>query len=346
MLTKESYQYIKHLPKSNQLFKTTVTRKLFSTLENITYTYDRPTITTKNIQYPHMEFIPSHLMKKTKTYNKGIIVSWTVYSTYKIDCKLTLYQKSEKINKNTINLMIYIISFIVSLSDRDRTFAVNIVLLPDKKLFNKKFTPTEINSGLCSSNLTEAEIFVWRKEECIKVLIHELIHGLQLSDIKDTPAILNHYNAKYNINCSRITLDETYTEIWAKIFNCYLVVRLTDDLSTYEHFARLLLAEKTFSMIQSWKIRKYLQDDYKKKKVKKDLNQHTNVVAYYLAISEVFDKLDSFLEFRFRNKNIFYLKNNHTFNNFMISSKFVANKIVTPPLFNKSFRMSAIELKV
>ena len=122
-----------------------------------------------------------------------------------------------KLSDATINLLIYAISFIMSYANRNNKLNINIVLLPDKKIFNNKFTPNEINSGVYSSNIHEGTIYIWRLEECIKVLFHECIPALRFSAIKDSKEILDKYNKKYNCNSDALRIDEAYTEIWSKI---------------------------------------------------------------------------------------------------------------------------------
>lgn len=343
MLTRESIGYYNELQHNLKLIKSNNLKKLFTKLDSVHYDYETPEISlVEDSIYPTMDFIPENLLQKAKKHTNKIVVEWVVNSTKTIDCKLNLYQKGININHSRINLLVYIISYIVSLSDNHRIFTIHLVLLPDKKLFNKKFIPNEINSGVCSYNSEEATVYVYRKEECIKVLIHEIIHGLSFSDIDDTPRVINHYNEKYSIESSRMTLNETYTEIWAKLINCYLIVKLINETPSYREYQRLVSLEKKFSLIQATKIMNHLESLDEKI----DLNHATNPLAYYLAINELFQIIDLFLEFKFKNKNVFYLKKDIMFNNLLLNynQKPRINKFST--LFDKTFRMTAMELKV
>jgi hypothetical protein len=255
--------------------------------------------------------------------------------------------KKKRINRKTLNLLVYAISFIVSLSNADRKLNIHVVLLPDKKLFQKKFTPDEINSGLSSYDSYEGRVLIWRKEECIKVLFHELIHALSFSDIEDTKQIISHYNQKFNLSCTEMNLNETYTEIWAKLLNCYFCTKIIIKKNPYHYFCHLLSVEKEFNSVQAWKINDYLQDEYKKNKIKKNINQYTNVVAYHLVTNEILNNLDKFLNLKFQDKNIFYLTDNTRFNNLMQSfTKLSLSKTKRNTKLYKTFRMTAIELKL
>ena len=153
---------------------------------------------------------------------------------------------------------------------------------------------------------------------------------------------------KYNLNCSNMMIDETYTEIWTKILNCYYISYIVNTqekkFSQYSFFYFLLLIEKKFSLIQASKILNYL-----KKGGNKNINKHTNVAAYYLLTSEVLQNLNDFLKSRFKNKNVFYLKNNNVFIKFL----FNLPKIPTIPIKDyknlksfKTFRMTASEIDI
>jgi len=52
-----------------------------------------------------------------------------------------------------------------------------LVPLEQQKVIKKRFTPENVNSGVCFSN---GGIVIWRREELKKVLIHELVHLLEI----------------------------------------------------------------------------------------------------------------------------------------------------------------------
>lgn len=345
MLTKESLRYLKYI-NIEQPHQSDKLRNLFNLLESNDYDYDEPTIRDSEEKIPDFEkYIATKLKGKLKKYKNTLCISWVVKSKYTINCNLYIHRKTKnKINDKILNLLVYVISFTASLSNKNRNLDIHIVFLPDKKLFLKKFTTNEINSGVTSYDDNSATVLVYRKEECVKVLIHEMIHGLSFSDIDDTEDIINHYNSKYNLDCSKINLNETYTEIWAKVINCYIVTRLSDINEKYKYFCYLLDCEKTFSTIQASKIIKHL----KKQKTKINLNKHTSVVGYYLAINELINNLDKFLDIKMNDNNIFYLNDNNKFNNLMLSFDENDTRLINKfnKVFDKTFRMTAIELKI
>tara|TARA_B100001287_G_C22677618_1_gene528529 strand:+ start:470 stop:1507 length:1038 start_codon:yes stop_codon:yes gene_type:complete len=345
MLTNESFKYLKYL-KIKKPHSSENLRNLFDVFENNNYDYDEPEVSYVSIDIPEFnKYVAPNLLKKFENYKNTTLVKWQVKSSFNIDCNLYVHTKNKKINKKVLNLLVYIISFTASLSNKQRELDIHVVLLPDKKTFLKKFTTNEVNSGVTSYDDNSGTVLVYRREECIKVIIHEMIHALSFSDIDDTESVINHYNNKYNIDCTKINLNETYTEIWAKLINCYLVTKLNSKgKDKYYYFCYLIDCEKMFSSIQASKITKHL----KKVNKKINLSEHTNVVAYYLAINELINNLDKFLKLKMRDNNLFYLQEQSKFDNLMLSFTNNDTRLIEKfnKIFNRTFRMTSVELKI
>jgi hypothetical protein len=350
MLTKESNEFIKELKpkmKSKDLLESNHLKKLFHILESNTFEYDVPTITKTKGNYSCGGYMTKRLMNKAKKYNHITSLKWSLKSKYSVNCVLNIHGLTEKgLNEKSINLLVYALSFICSLSDRSRTIIVHYVPLKDKKNYTGKFTRNEINSGSCSSSDSKAEICLWREEECIKVLFHECIHGLKFSSIQDSDKIIEKYNRLYNNNSPKMLIEETYTEVWAKILNCYFVARLSafhhEDLDCYKYFGSLLAIEREFCLLQGHKVSKDLKDNHKR-----DINKDTNVIAYYIGTAEVFNNLNNFLSFCFRDKKPFYLKDQRLFISFLMGCKKVPiRKLNRKSKSYATLRMTGIELKV
>ena len=350
MLTKESNEFIKELKpkmKLKDLLTSNHLKRLFHTLESNNYEYEMPVITKRKGNYSCSGYMTKRLMNKAQKYNHITSLKWSVKSKYSVNCVLNIHSLSEKgLNEKSINLLVYALSFICSLSNRSRTIIVHYVPLKDKKKYTGKFTKNEINSGSCYFSDTKAEICLWREEECIKVLFHECIHGLKFSSIQDSDKIIEKYNRLYNNNSPKMNIDETYTEIWAKLLNCYFVSKLScfeyDNLDCYKYFCSLLAIEREFCLLQGYKVSKDLKDN-----PTRNINKDTNVIAYYIGTAEIFNNLNNFLSFCFRNKNPMYLKDQRLFNSFLVGCKKVPIRKLNKN--NKSYdtlRMTSIELKV
>ena len=67
-------------------------------------------------------------------------------------------------------------------------------LPPPRKI--KYLGAKEVNSGYNTFDGYENRVSVWRKEELLKVSIHELIHGLSYDYKQDSHDIVRHYQQK------------------------------------------------------------------------------------------------------------------------------------------------------
>ena len=353
MFTNESINIINNFVK-NQLF-TDIPEylKLYNYLNNFNILQKRKILANpKNSKMLFMQndFISKQLLNKVMEFNKNKTVEWITTGKYPIHCNLTVFYKNTVLDE-TLDLLVNAISFIMSFANKKKKLNINIVLLKNKKIFNNRFTSNEINSGMCSLNDTSGDIYIWRIEECIKVIIHECIHFLNFSDINDTQEIIDHYNDKYKTNNTSLVINESYTEIWARIINCFFASKLAnikdETINSYQYFVYLLEVEKKFSKNQSYKIIKYIKDK-KRKGQKVNINKNTNVLSYHIITSEIINNLELFINFCYENngeKNLVYLKNNNAFIKFaerLPIIQYRGNKIY----FYKTFKMAATEIKI
>ena len=114
---------------------------------------------------------------------------------------------------------------------------------------NKVITPDDINSGSTTTYIGKNEngiIYIWRKEELLKVLLHELIHS-------------------FNIDKNDPEPKEAYTELRALEAN--IILELLERQLPLKNINTLYNYEKLFSVEQSKKISNYI-------------NKNTNIEAY------------------------------------------------------------------
>ena len=143
-------------------------------------------------------------------------------SVNSIHVTIHIYSKGEPLNQ-FIHHLLTCLQLITNITDTEnRKITLNYYLTDQKKIASSTIDKNEVNSGSCSYSPTEATIHIWRKEEILKVTIHELIHALGF-DYRDPPEITEYYNTKYNLESSEIRSYEAYTEIWASLINCYLL---------------------------------------------------------------------------------------------------------------------------
>ena len=207
------------------------------------------------------------------------------------------------------------------------------------------FDKEEVNGGACWSSPEECDITVWRKEEIVKVSIHELIHGLSYDYKQDTPDIIEHYKERYGISSPKMNTFEAYTEIWAELIHCYLVARLIsskDRPKCYHIFDAFVSTEIEFSKFQSNKVLELL-------KLNKDVNKETNVTAYYLIKTELYSSLNNFLQFCLNNNdNFIKLKDKIKYLEYLKKTKQLLIKKfnTTSDYLLQTTRMTCLELEI
>ena len=204
-------------------------------------------------------------IKNEFTYNNRII---TIFSKNNIDNKL-------------INKIDSILNFFDYLTNKKNYYKIDIYLSDEKKkinLNNNYLGPDNINSGL---TLPGYYIVLFRKEELIKVLIHELVHYLDLDMRNDQQELLFLYK-DINLKAEIINPNEAYTEILAIIFlniweYNYKNIKINDFIK-YK-----LNIELYWSFIQITKILKFFNyDTFDDLFTKKSLfHQKTNVLSYF-----------------------------------------------------------------
>jgi len=142
-----------------------------------------------------------------------------------------------------------------------------------------------LNTGYTINNL----IVVYREEEWVKVFIHECMHLFEYDYILRDKSELIYTLFPVNKN---IHLNESYSEIWARILNCCLISVINDI-----PVQNLLKKESEFSKKQMSKILTHMNLTYK------DLfnpaikfHENTNVFSYIVLGAIVMDKPYEFIE--------------------------------------------------
>jgi len=154
--------------------------------------------------------------------------------------------------------------------------------LPSK---NEVIGQDTLNTGYTTGNL----IVVYREEEWLKVFIHECMHLFEYDGILRDKSQLIYPLFPVNKN---IHLNESYSEIWARILNCCMI-SVVHDIPV----KRLLKKESEFSKIQMSKILTHMKLTYK------DLfnpaivfHENTNAFAYIVLGAILMDRPYDFIK--------------------------------------------------
>lgn len=290
-------------------------------------------------------FASKKIIKSSTSLRKNVKINMKIGN---INIQLNIYHNNDDIMIETIKEYI---QYIVSFSDSLKNIEINLYLSPIKKKINGQIPSKEnVNSGSCYNYGNRSIINIWRKEELLKVLLHELIHSLCFDEYNDTVNIIGYYKERYNISSDIINTREAYTEIWANIINCYLVSKRFKE--TKKAFYELFYIEKEFSLFQANKIIYLSNLDSEKININKD----TNVLAYYIIRMELYNNIKSFISFC-KNKNRDWIKiiNPVDFLLFLIDSRNFKkikknnkrfNRINKKGFVYRTMRMSSVELSI
>ena len=344
MLTTESIDLLENYSPGSDIssmIHSPIIRKLYNSLIRTKYTNSKISYSDEPRKYPHSDFLAPSLQAKVEKRSDVRTVIWTTRGKYSVKNTLHVYMIPGSGEPN-IELLIKAISFITSFSDRARTITVNLCLLPDKKILRKgqkKISKLNVNSGSNHFSETESDICVFRKEEAIKVIIHEVIHGLRFSQLESDEEISEKLCVKYDLDSRDILIDESYTEIWAQIFNCLFVSTLTDSVNKYQDFVSLLAIERNFAIYQGAKIEQFARDS-----IYKNIDKETNVTAYYLLVGEIYMELEAFLT---KCGHRPYIKDKGKCLSFIRDlPKIPKRRVSVKDEFYSTMRMSAVELEL
>ena len=204
--------------------------------------------------------------------------------------KLTYYD-------NLINKILIAINLINNLfynyNCNSKSLTITIYLIK----INKQFSLTEnnTNSGYTYPCIANGTITIFREEECLKVIIHELIHSFGYDKNyhfnKNINELLRenfNLNEKLNKNNSNIYFSESLVEFWAEYINICIFSHLMSN--NYESFNKLveqlMILEKINSINNGNNILLNNKLDYVKLvNFDKNLNNYkesSNIFSYYI----------------------------------------------------------------
>ncbi len=248
---------------------------------------------------------------------------------------ITLYLKIY--SNNNFSLKTTLLDRIFFLSYLEKSPQINLTLWLSEKKKKLKYArshryigPKEINSG-CTSHLQGSkQVSVWRKEELEKVILHELIHSLDLEDRMNTLDLENFVYQNFDIrrDLNRLTIFECYVEIMADIMNVFFLVQDTFKFSMtktkrlrskkkspsfvrvikkekMEMFRDIIWMEKCWALFQTAKILNYFRynsweefyrsDGFREEEKTDKYQQKSNVFSYIILRSITFFRLNKFL---------------------------------------------------
>jgi len=209
------------------------------------------------------------------------------------------YNGSLKKDINTIIKRCLILSKVHKLKE---PIVIKLWLTPAKKKASNNIIlgSREVNSGLTSFTLINRESTILRKEEYKKLIIHELIHYLDLDFKKKLYFNFSrHFNISPKID---IILYESYTEVSACIINAILSSFECNNRQNYSIFKKFIVYETKFCLFQIAKILllygfKDVADFTRPYDSRDRFRQTTHVFSYYFIKGALLYNIGKMLKF-------------------------------------------------
>tara|TARA_B100001094_G_scaffold272814_1_gene278859 strand:- start:1311 stop:2504 length:1194 start_codon:yes stop_codon:yes gene_type:complete len=242
------------------------------------------------------------LYKNNYSYEyKNNIIEINLYSIYN---EIDTDNKFKKI-------FFRVLTFINLLNENqlNKKLILNIYLTDFKKEFNdcilnNNDNQNELGAKNVNSGFTDGiSITIFRGEEILKVLIHELIHFYDI-DITNRSETCKECKLEFNIkDNTKLLLNEGFVETWANILNIlFIMYEENKETFSINLFKNKIKLEKKFCLYQTSKIllnynfKSYNDFLNNEKKLKNSgLKQSTSVFSYYIAKSIYLFNIEKFL---------------------------------------------------
>lgn len=232
---------------------------------------------------------------KNRWKKKCFIITKNVQTIY---VEFNYIEKEDQSSiKHILNfLMIYLFQIESIFEKKCDNFRVIFYLSSDKKVFQKNailkqdiITCDNVNSGVTIYYHDVPLIVVYRKEELLKVLIHELLHLHEIHPIEQ-------YDTYYDDHCKNtwkiarsgsLNLYESYVEVFSVVIHSFIYAYCIHKKKTNViHIKRVLDKERKYSNHLLNDIISLQEDNY--------LHEETNVFSYFYVKTALFQNLDLF----------------------------------------------------
>jgi len=322
---------ISQIPKPNSFLKNSFPKKINNYIEenSIYYIYFNIILNNRNI---NLYFILNKNNEEKHIHKENIQKIIKKYNFYieiilNIIYFLDFYSKNNNCSKN-ISIYMYFNDLKKLIPKRREEYILN---------------EYQVNSAFTNSCSNISNIILFRKEEWLKVLIHELFHSFGL----DFSLIDNNSISQENINNKLkdifkiqliYKLYESYSEFWARFINVFITSYfisnsnlLSNSLSNsnsnnkekyikfLNYFNVLINVEIYYSIFQVVKILNYMDlkyeniienNDFNINLKNKNYRENTDILCYYIITSILLNNYNSFINLNKKNNiNILQFSN-------------------------------------
>ena len=229
-----------------------------------------------------------------------------------ITINLKIYGDLTRTQFNDLVLRIILIGLYKSVEE-PIVFNIDIYLTDLKKNIKKSLNDKEIILGSRETNsgfaITGIMLCLYRSEELNKVIIHELVHYLEL-DLGHIqfPNFHKHFNI--NPNTDFIRINESYTEILGVVINSILTTSNIEDTKYILNYELKYSCYQVAKILQLYGFNNSYDFFYKEYDNNNLFKQNTSILSYFILKTAIMYNLDDFLE-KYMNKSEEINSNNY-----------------------------------
>lgn len=218
-----------------------------------------------------------------------------------VHTELTIAGATPSMERFLLFYMCFLIYLFKHKAGRDiQRLSVKLVCYDGKKHLpgnNEDLTPYHVNGGITMSGGISADVVVYRKEEIVKVLTHELIHAFGLDAKFISPEDEAFVNDYFGITCKSATINESFTDALACYINTVIHTYLSYRDTFSKQFDKNFASERRHITSQACKVLVH-NGYYKKNGVLMNNNkvcEKTHVTSYYVLKAVVYTDISEFL---------------------------------------------------
>jgi hypothetical protein len=173
-----------------------------------------------------------------------------------------------------------------------------------KRLSDQVLNEVNVNTAYTYSCKPTNDICIYRSEEAIKVLAHELMHSLGL-DFSHTPSLTkmaDDYICKLFPLQTELRTPESYCEAWATIIHSLLIAfhetnNKTNGKRMMQLFVSTMRKEIKFSLFQCAKVLRHNKTTYPRLMTPNhDYKENSSIFAYFFLKTMLLYNINAFIE--------------------------------------------------
>lgn len=250
--------------------------------------------------HEEMQRVDNRIVAHIKEYSKiDIVVTFSILDGITVSLHL-VYEKRKVFKKDILKkgrLVAGLITFLSFYAKLPKQIFLHVYLTSLKKKLQTGTTIGffNVNTGFTTANGNS--IFIFRKEEWFKVLIHESFHCFGL-DFTTNNHVVDRYKNIFPIN-STFLIYEAYTEFWAEVINIAVFAFHSEKQLFSKKFKYYLGIEQKYKILQMTKVLHHM-NNLSYKDLIFDINperfqEESNVFSYYVLTTILLCAFQDFL---------------------------------------------------